>query len=384
MSVARNISSLARINDTSRLGGNPIQRDAEKTWHNFRESIGTMLEEEESRHEIVMHQDDIRLLHYLPCKDVLYSIPLLTVYAPINRYHIMDIRKGRSVVEHFVQAGFDVFLLDWGPQIHNRPTIDDYLMYIDSSIASIKKSTGAPKVSLLGYSWGGVLSCIYTSLAAGQQNIHNLVLQSAHVDFDKDDSILASWFRKFPASEIRKKFESIDTSFINLALVMRNPAIHLQDASRFSFSMNKTAMNILDVQPIADSLRVLMWLTHTSDMPAKLFSTYLENFYQRNQMINKQLTVSLRRPPLNNVDDKANISTEVVDLQNISVRFLNIVGEFDDICPPAASIPAGNVFSSKDVQTIRFPVGHIELCIGADAHERLWQVVEWLKNHDGQ
>lgn len=154
---------------------------------------------------------------------------------------------------------------------------------------------------------------------------------------------------------------------------------------RFSFSMNKTAMNISNMQPIADSLWVLMWLTHTSDMPAKLFSTYLENFYQRNQMINKQLTVSLRRPPLNNVDDKANMATEVVDLQNISVPFLNIVGEFDDICPPAASIPTGNVFSSKDLQTIRFPVGHIELCIGADAHERLWpQVVEWLKNHDGQ
>lgn len=230
MSVTKNISSLARINDTFGLGGNPIQKEAEKTWRNFRDGMGSMLEAEESRQEIVMHQDDIRLLHYLPRKDVLHSVPLLTVYAPINRYHIMDIRKGRSVVEHFVQAGFDVFLLDWGPQIHNRPTIDDYLMYIDSSIASIKKSTGAPKVSLLGYSWGGVLSCIYASLIVGQQNVQNLVLQSAHVDFDKDDSILASWFRKFPASEIRKKFESIDTSSINLALVMRNPAIHLQDA----------------------------------------------------------------------------------------------------------------------------------------------------------
>ena len=81
----------------------------------------------------------------------------------------------------------------------------------------IKEISMRAKVSLLGYSWGRILSCIYIALTAAQQSIQNLVLHSAHIDFGKDDSIAASWFCKISAREIRQKFVVIDTSSINLA-----------------------------------------------------------------------------------------------------------------------------------------------------------------------
>jgi poly(3-hydroxyalkanoate) synthetase len=63
---------------------------------------------------------------------LLMLMPLLMVYAPINRYHILDLNPERSVVKKFVSAGFDVFLLDWGDrQSKNKPTLADYVDYID-------------------------------------------------------------------------------------------------------------------------------------------------------------------------------------------------------------------------------------------------------------
>lgn len=346
----------------------------------LREALGDAIESQETPHEIAWRKDGVRLLHYHAAGAVLRNTPLLVVYAPINRYHIMDIRPGRSIIEHFVQAGFDVFLLDWGPQANNRPTMSDYLAYLQSSIEYIKKTTGAQKVSLLGYSWGGVLSAIYASLPPGQENIKNLVLQSAHVDFDKDDSILASWFRRLPIDDIVQKFDTIDTSFINLALVMRNPIVHFRDATRFSLEMGELPGWFNGQQFWADTLRILSWLGHTSDMPSVLFAAYIRNLYQQNQLVGKSLEIKMAR-----ADGSYSSTPSIVDLYNISMPLLNIVGELDDICPPSASLPIMEIASSMDKKIIKFPVGHIELCTSAHAHSRLWpQVVNWLQSRDLQ
>jgi hypothetical protein len=103
------------------------------------------LEMQETPHEVVYRIDDVRLLHYYQLGNngaaMKYSTPLVIVYAPVNSYHIMDIRRGRSIVEHFVSAGFDVYLVDWGRQLNNKPSLSDYVNYIDKSIEQVKKIT---------------------------------------------------------------------------------------------------------------------------------------------------------------------------------------------------------------------------------------------------
>ncbi|HYA84152.1 MAG TPA: poly-beta-hydroxybutyrate polymerase, partial [Candidatus Bathyarchaeia archaeon] len=76
-----------------------------------------------------------RLLHY---KSILeYSQdqkpvhPVLIIYAPINRFHIMDIRP-RSVVKSLLSEGLDVYLLDWGyPGWEDSSlSLTDYVNYV--------------------------------------------------------------------------------------------------------------------------------------------------------------------------------------------------------------------------------------------------------------
>src|SRR5215212_9192050 len=138
-------------------------------------------------HEVVQEKDGIRLLryhhyyyyphhrhHYHPeSQQYKKNTPLLIVYAPINRYHIMDISSDRSIVNKFVSNALVVFLLDWGNQKNNKLTITDYINYIDQSVEEIKNITKSETISLFGYSWGGVLSIIYSSLYSSK--IKNLI-----------------------------------------------------------------------------------------------------------------------------------------------------------------------------------------------------------------
>ncbi|WP_266190326.1 alpha/beta fold hydrolase [Candidatus Nitrososphaera gargensis] len=267
-------------------------------------------------------------------------------------------------MEQFVSAGFDVYLLDWGAQLNNKPSVSGYVGYIHRAVDLIKKASHSEQVSILGYSWGGVLSMIYSSLRG--TDVRNLILQSAHVDFHKDSSILASWFRKLPVDDIARAFDTIDCHFINFALIMRNPAVHSFDALRFAADMNSWTPSM---KFGLDTMRIIAWLNDTPLIPAGFFRDYISKLYQQNQLVKNKLEIALPDGKL-----------ETVDLARITMPLLNIVGDLDDICTPPASIPINDIATSKDKKLLRYPTGHIELSVSSAVHKELWpQVVKWLE-----
>ena len=73
------------------------------------------------------------------------------------------------------------------------------------------------------------------------------------------------------------------------------------------------------------------------------------------------------------------VGPDLIDLKNITMPLLNIVGSKDDLVPPQSSKSIMNVVYSNDKKLIEFPTGHVGLCISQDAHERLWpEVGRWL------
>src|SRR5690242_10514514 len=75
-----------------------------------------------------------------------------------------------------------------------------------------------------------------------------------------------------------------------------------------------------------------------------------------------------------------NGSTKTIDVKNITVPLLNIVGTEDDLVQAASSIPLNDLVSSTDKKLIQFPEGHVELCISSHSHTNLWpKVVAWLQ-----
>lgn len=308
----------------------------------------------ETPHEVVREKDDTRLLRYHLSPR--YKTPLLIVYAPINRYHIMDLSAEKSIAKRLVSGGFDTFLLDWGEQRNNNLTIEDYVNYINESIEEIKKLTGAKTVTLFGYCWGGVLSAIYASLH--DEKLKNLVLQAAPVDFDKDNSILAEWARRFPVDKFVDEFKEMDGHILDLAFLLRNPV-------RYGFDKYlKFARKMDDPQFVDNFIRIERWLYDTPDIPGEFFRQFIKDLYKKNLLI----------------QDKMSLNNRIINLKAITVPLLNIVGTKDDLAPPNASTPLNDAVSSKDKKLIEFPVGHVGLCASSSAHANLWPVVVgWLQ-----
>src|SRR5436190_13647809 len=82
--------------------------------------------------EVLWTLNKARLYRYVPVvpEDRRHKVPLLLVFAIMNRPHVLDLRPGHSFVEYMLQHGYDLFLLDWGaPGPEDKDlTFDDYTL----------------------------------------------------------------------------------------------------------------------------------------------------------------------------------------------------------------------------------------------------------------
>src|SRR5467141_1705386 len=146
--------------------------------------------------EVVYEEDRLKLLHYSSDTKPHFRTPLVVIYALVNRPYILDLKKGRSVVAHFIERGFDTYLVDWGiPTYADRHlTLDDYINgYMVNVLDYLRERTGVEQVNVLGYCMGGTMSAMFTALH--QDRVKNLTLLAAPIDFASNDSLLNVWSR---------------------------------------------------------------------------------------------------------------------------------------------------------------------------------------------
>jgi polyhydroxyalkanoate synthase len=65
--------------------------------------------------ELVWTLNKAKLYHYIPVlpMEKRHRVPLLLVFALMNRPYILDLRPGHSFVEYMLNQGYDLYLLDW-------------------------------------------------------------------------------------------------------------------------------------------------------------------------------------------------------------------------------------------------------------------------------
>ena len=100
-------------------------------------------------------------------------VPVLLVYALIDRPFILDLIPGNSFVEYLVEQGFDVYLLDWGiPGDEDHAlSFDDYVFdYLAEAVRQVLRTSHAEAVTLFGACIGGLLSAMYAALFPGRSS----------------------------------------------------------------------------------------------------------------------------------------------------------------------------------------------------------------------
>ena len=91
-----------------------------------------------------------------------HAIPLLIVPPVINKFYVMDIAPGRSMIEYFVQQGQQVFVISWrNPQARHRDWgFDTYGAAIIDALDAVQTIAGTDRAHLMGTCSGGILAAM--------------------------------------------------------------------------------------------------------------------------------------------------------------------------------------------------------------------------------
>jgi polyhydroxyalkanoate synthase subunit PhaC len=310
--------------------------------------------------EVVYEEDRLQLLHYRGEGPVRFKTPLLFVFALVNRPYILDILPNKSVVAHFVKAGFDTYLINWGKptRADRHLDLDDYVNgYLRNVVRILRDRTGSPQVSLLGYCMGGTMSAMFTALHP--QRVKNLILLAAGIDFSTRAGLLNLWSdsRTFDVDAFVDTYGNCPAEFLQACFLILNPVR--------SFLAKPMALleRLDDKKFVAEFLTMEAWLNDNVPIAGATFRQFVKSLYQRNMLVKNEMCVGRK----------------LVELKRITCPVLNLMADQDDLVPPAQSEPFNDLVGSTDRKAIRLATGHIGLAVSSAAQRELWpQAVQWL------
>lgn len=307
--------------------------------------------------DVIEMKGRFNLLHYKSEHPTDHKTPLLVVYSLINRYYILDLLPNVSVIKNLQSQGFDIYATDWGtPKSFDKDlSLETYAEeYVGNTVEKIKEITGSDKVSLFGYCWGGLFALLYTS--TNQDNVKNLILHATPVDIDKEKTIIENWTAHLNADNLVNVFGNIPGWLLNLAFLIRNPVEAVLKYPRY-FSEPRS------LDEITQFFAIETWLYDSRPITGEVYREIIDQVYRKNLLIK----------------NKMRVGQDIINLKNITIPLLDIVGTRDDLVPPSASTSVINAVGSTDKKLIEFPTGHVGLCISNKAHEKLWpEVGRWL------
>jgi polyhydroxyalkanoate synthase len=124
---------------------------------------------------VVLRTPLFELLQYQPQTPAVRRVPLLIVPPTINKFYVLDLAPGRSLVEHLVQSGQQVFVISWrNPDARHRDWgADAYGQAIVEALEATRRICRADRSLLLGLCSGGILTAMVLAhlAATGRQDL---------------------------------------------------------------------------------------------------------------------------------------------------------------------------------------------------------------------
>jgi polyhydroxyalkanoate synthase len=317
------------------------------------------MEEGVTPREVVYREDKIQVFHYKPEGEDICPVPLLIVYALVNRQYMMDIQDNLSLFRKLIGQGLDLYVIEWGypSKMDKYLTMEDYIDgYINNVVDFIRESTGSEKVNILGVCQGGALSTIYAALYPDK--VQNLVVMVAPIDLDTTDGLLQVWAKFFDVDLMVDTIGNVPGDFLNLVFLWLKPFQLIID--KYVGLLDR----LDDPETVKYFLRMEKWIFDSPDQAGETFRKYVKELFQENLLCKGEFKLGGR----------------TVDLRNITMPVLNLFGEQDHLVPPYCSKPLADLVGTKDVTTIAYPVGHIGMYVSSKAQKEMPPTVaNWLK-----
>lgn len=313
------------------------------------------------------------LYHCEPAGGHAHGVPLLVIYALVGRYTVLDLQADRSFLRNLVDAGLDVYVVDWGhPTRADRfDDLGDYVEgYLDGFVEVIRSRAGEAAINVFGICQGGVLALCHAALFPDK--VRNLLLAVTPVDFHADQAeprpdrgFMNVWARGLEAGDIDLMVEALG----NLPGDIGGIAFSMMTPMRSLTKYNLTLVEVgQDEAKLMNFLRMEKWLADRPDHPGAAGRQWLRELYQENRLY----------------EGEFELSGQKVDLGAIDIPVLNIFALDDHIIPPTCSKALARKVGSSDYTEIPLPGGHVGLFVSSRSQGALTSsIAEWLQERDG-
>jgi polyhydroxyalkanoate synthase len=306
----------------------------------------------------VFQEDKLILYRYQPRVAEPHPVPLLIVYALVNRPYMMDLQEDRSLIRGLLDAGLDVYLIDWGyPDAGDRHlSLADYILrYIGHCVEHLRERHRQEAINLLGVCQGGALTLCFTALHPGQ--IRNLVTMVTPVDFHTPDNVLTHLVRHVNVDLLVDTLGNLPGQLLNFTFLSLSPF-------RLAGQKYVDLVDILDdARALKNFLRMEKWIFDSPDQAGEAFRQFARDFFQQNKLVKGEVVIGGQR----------------VDLHNITIPVLNVYAMQDHLVPPAASRALAGCCGSRDYSELSFQGGHIGIYVSARAQREVPPAIaSWL------
>jgi polyhydroxyalkanoate synthase subunit PhaC len=292
-----NPAALKRAFET---GGKSVLRGAQNFVHDVRHNGGWPAQVDRSgielgvntaatRGAVVYRSDLIELIQYSPQTTTVHSVPLLFSPPWINKYYLLDLAPGKSLIEWAVQHGHTVFAISYrNPDATMGDlSFEDYMSQGPlEAVQVVREITGSEQVNLVGLCLGGTLTAIGLAHNAriGDRSVKSATFLNTHTDFTvpgglgafTDEKTIAGLEKKMAKKGYLESAEMAHT----FDLLRANDLV-------FAYVINNW---LLGNKP--PSFDLLAWNSDGTRMPARMHSEYLRTCYLRNEFSRGEFVVA--------------------------------------------------------------------------------------------
>ena len=310
--------------------------------------------------DVVWKRDKVELWHYRSARRR-WRPPVFIVHSLISRSYVLDLSLDNTFVGRLLEAGLDVFLIDWGvpDQRDADNSLETYLdYYLPQAVRTVLAEAGSDDLTVLGYCLGGDLALL---LAARHPElpVRNLITVAAPVDFAE----MGMFSRLF--SDGRLDADALIDTTGNV------PPQSVHNAFRV-------------IKPTGDvNSYVMLWQNLSSDEQMAAYQAmgqWTKDHVPFPGAAFRQLVQMMRDNAI--VNDTVLLSGKPVHLTDIRCPFLSVLAERDHISPVTSVGPVVDLVGSADVEEIRLPAGHVGLMASRTASKwTIPRIVDWIHRH---
>ncbi|MCU1642188.1 MAG: poly(3-hydroxyalkanoate) synthetase [Nocardia sp.] len=289
---------------------------------------------------VVLRTEVFELIQYTPQTEQVRTIPLLMVPPVINKYYVMDIAPGRSMIEYFLSQGQQVFAISWrNPNAAQRDWgFDTYGQAIIDALDAVERITGCERTHLQASCSGGILAAMTAAHLTEIGQDHRLAGLTLMV------TVLDQSHAGFAAAAIDE-----ETAKMAIAVSARKGYLDGRALAEVFAWLRPTDLvwrywvnNYLQGRAPA-AFDVLFWNADTTRMAATL----------HRDMVMLGVHNSLTVP------NSVSMLGTPVDLSKITVDSYVVAGLADHISPWQACYRSARLLGSKDLRFVLSTSGHI-------------------------